>query len=129
MSDIPAAQPPLPGELNLDHLAHFVPDMDAASASLERLGFTLTPYSVQSHRLSPGGPLVPAGTANRCVMFEEGYIEILTPTAATPVADQLRDAISRYAGIHLIAFGTSAPETDHGRLAAAGFDPLDPVAL
>jgi hypothetical protein len=128
-ADIVASQVPAPGELTLDHVAHFVPDVGAASAALERLGFTLTPFSVQSHRLQPEGPLVPAGTANRCVMFERGYIEFLTPTADTPLAEQLKAAIRRYTGVHLIAFGTAAPQADHERLAAAGFGPLPPVAL
>ena len=115
--------------LTLDHVSHFVPDIDAASTSIERLGFTLTPFSAQSHRLQPDGPLTPAGTGNRCVMLESGYLEFLTPTADTPVAAQLRAAIARYVGVHLIAFGTDAAGQDHARLAAAGFDPVPPVAL
>lgn len=115
--------------LDLDHVAHFVPETDAASAALEQLGFTLTPFSPQSHRLEPQGPLVPAGTGNRCVMLRSGYIEFLTPTASTPVADQLRSAIDRYIGVHLIAFGTSSPDRDHARLQANGFGPIAPVAL
>ena len=54
---IPLAQVPDPGELNVDHVAHFVPDMDNASRELERLGFSATPFSVQSHRVEPDGPL------------------------------------------------------------------------
>ncbi|MGZ5139491.1 MAG: VOC family protein [Burkholderiales bacterium] len=117
------------GSLNIDHVSHFVPDMDEASAALERLGFTLTPFSAQSHRLERDGPLVPAGTANRCVMLKRGYLEFLTPTAETPVADQLRSAMRRYVGIHLVAFGTAAAEADHERLVKQGFEPLTPVAL
>lgn len=127
---IPAdSQVPRPGTLNVDHIAHFVPHVDSASRALERLGFNLTPYSAQSHRLEPGGPLVPAGTGNRCVMLAEGYLEFLTPTGDTPVANQLRAAIQRYTGVHLIAFGTATPDIDHARLAKAGFQPLAPVAL
>jgi len=122
-------QVPLPGTLNVDHVAHFVPHVDAASAALEKAGFTLTPFSPQSHRIEPGGPLVPAGTGNRCAMLQRGYIEFLTPTGDTQVAHQLRSAIQRYVGVHLIAFGTAAPAADHARLAKAGFAPLDPVAL
>jgi len=122
-------QVPERGQLNIDHIAHFVAHIDAAAAALSRLGFTLTPFSAQSHRLTPDGPLVPAGSGNRCVMFERGYLEFLTPTHDTPVANQLRNAISRYVGVHLIAFGTAAPDADHARLAHAGFDPLPPVAL
>ena len=128
---MPAArlQAPPPGSLNLDHVAHFVPDSDAASLALEQLGFTLTPFSPQSHRLQPDGPLVPAGTGNRCAMFEAGYVEFLTPTGISAVADQLRAAIQRYVGVHLVAFGTSAPDLDHARLSDQGFEPLTPVAL
>jgi hypothetical protein len=122
-------QVPAAGELVLDHVAHFVPHVDAASSALEKLGFTLTPFSAQSHRLEPGGPLVPAGTGNRCMMLQHGYLEFLTPTGDTQIANQLRTAIKRYAGAHLVAFGTAAPEADHARLAKSGFAPLDPVAL
>ncbi len=115
--------------LTLDHIAHFLPDIDAASAALTHLGFTLTPFSAQSHRLEPGGPLVPAGTGNRCVMLQHGYVEILTPTLDTSNAAQLRNAIARYTGVHLIAFGTQAPAADYTRLETEGFSPLPPVAL
>lgn len=124
-----ASQNPPPGKLNIDHVAHFVPHIDAASAALEQAGFTLTPFSTQAHRLEPGGPLTPAGSGNRCVMLREGYLEFLTPTGDTPIAHQLRTAIRRYPGIHLIALGTSAPEADHARLEKQGFAPLPPVAL
>jgi hypothetical protein len=124
-----SSQVPQAGELTVDHIAHFVPDIGAAGAALEALGFTLTPFSEQSHRLSAGGPLVPAGTGNRCVMLERGYLEILTPTADTPVANQLRAAIQRYPGIHLIAFGSAAPDLDHARLEKLAYEPLTPVAL
>src|SRR5687767_4162067 len=110
---VAAAQVPPAGSLNLDHVSHFVPDIDDASDDLARLGFTLTPFSPQSHRLEPGGPLVPAGTGNRCIMFERGYLEFLTPMSDTPLAAQLNAAMSRYVGVHLIAFGTAAPDVDH----------------
>jgi hypothetical protein len=129
IAKIAAAQTPKPGKLTLDHVAHFVPHMDNAAPALAKLGFTLTPFSAQSHRLEPGGPLVAAGTGNHCVMFKRGYIECLTPTGDTTIANQLRAAIKRYTGVHLIAFGTSAPEADHARLANEQFAPLDPVAL
>ena len=122
-------QLPPPGALNVDHVSHFVPDMDAAGAALERLGFTLTPFSRQSHRVEHGGPVVPAGTANRCIMLERGYLEFLTPTADTPLAGQLRTAMARYIGIHVIAFGTSDAARDHARAKEQGFAPLTPVAL
>jgi hypothetical protein len=128
-SEAAASQVPAPGTLNIDHVAHFVPHVDSASSELKKLGFTLTPFSEQSQRAEPGGPLVPAGSGNRCVMLREGYLEFLTPTGDTPIAGQLRTALKRYTGVHLVAFGTAAPEADHARLASAGFGPLPPVAL
>ncbi|MGE0557259.1 MAG: VOC family protein [Burkholderiales bacterium] len=122
-------QTPPPGKLNVDHIAHFVPHIDSASAALERAGFTLTPFSEQSHRIEAGGPLVPAGSGNRCVMLREGYLEFLTPTGDTAIARQLRTAIQRYTGVHLIALGTTAPDADHARLQKQGFAPLPAVAL
>ena len=126
---IAAAQAPRAGKLNLDHIAHFVPDIDAASAAFEALGFTLTPFSAQMHRLEADGPLLPAGTGNRCIMLEHGYIECLTPTADTLIADQLRAALARYTGLHLIAFGTTDAGADHARLAQNQFAPLPPIDL
>lgn len=117
------------GALSVDHVAHFVPDIDAAGAALEKLGFTLTPFSAQSQRLQPGGPLSSAGTGNRCVMLDQGYLEFLTPTGRTPVAAALRTAIQRYIGVHLIAFGTRAAEAEHARLNEEGFTPSPAVAL
>ncbi len=127
--NIPANQNPTFGKLNIDHIAHFVPNIDDASAALERAGFTLTPFSEQSHRLEAGGPLVPAGAGNRCVMLKDGYLEFLTPLLDTPIAQHLRIALQRYTGVHLIAFGTSGAKADHARLKKNGFTPLPPVAL
>ena len=128
-ASIPTAQVPAPGELNLDHVAHFVPEIDSARPGLERLGFTVTPFSLQSHRVEPDRPLEPAGAGNCCVMLERGYVEFLTPTGDTPIAAQLRAAMQRYVGVHLIAVGSAAPEEDHARVARAGFSPLEPLAL
>lgn len=115
--------------ISVDHVAHFVPDSNAAAQALTRCGFTLTPFSEQSHRTAPGGPLVPAGTANRIAMLNAGYVEFLTPLSDTPNAQQLRAAMARYTGVHLVAFGTRSPREDHARLAREGFDPLPPIDL
>lgn len=125
---IPARQQPPAGTLNIDHVAHFVPDIDAASAALAQLGFALTPFSLQTTR-NEAGESVPAGAGNRCAMLEGGYLEFLTPTGDTPVGLQIRAAIARHTGQHLIAFGTPAAEEDHARLVRHGFAPLPLVNL
>ena len=111
------------GSLILDHVGHFVPDLGAAAAALEALGFVLTPYSAQA---TPEGP---TGTANRCVMLEQGYVELLAPVADTPHARRLREAMARYAGVHVLALGTPAAAEEHARLARHGFAPLPLVNL
>jgi len=125
----PQGQVPAPGQAVLDHLAHWVPDHEAAGRRLAALGFALTPFSHQVTRPAPDAPPVSAGTANQCMMFEDGYIEILTVTGDTPNAATLRRGMDRYVGVHLIAFGSgdSALTTDALRL--AGFDPLPAVRL
>lgn len=125
---IPERQRPAAGTLNLDHVAHFVPDIDAACAVLKQLGFALTPFSLQTSR-NDAGESVPAGAGNRCAMLEDGYLEFLTPTGDTLVGRQIRTAIARHTGQHLIALGTPAAEEDHARLARHGFSPLPLVNL
>jgi len=123
-----ARQLPKPGEVFFDHLAHFVPDLAAAAADLERLGFVLTPRTPQMNAAADGS-LVPAGTANRCVMLEEGYLEFLTAIADTPLAGRLRAQLERYVGVHLICFSDADAEAARARLEAAGFTIEETVAL
>lgn len=114
---------PQPGDLVLDHVAHFVPDLRAAASALQAMGFRTTPESAQTTQDGP------AGTSNITVMLEHGYLEFLAPTAHTPNAAKLRAAMKRYAGVHLACFGTPAAEEEHARLAAHGFDPPAVVEL
>jgi hypothetical protein len=116
-------QRPPPGELCLDHISHFVPDLDKAAALLGRLGFVVTPVSVQ--RTQEG----PAGTSNRCVMLAEGYLEFLTPTMDTPNAARMRKSMRRYRGVHLVCLGTPTADEEHFRLAQHGFAPQPIVRL
>lgn len=120
-------QKPPPGELYLDHLAHFVPDLGAAAAVWEKLGFAVTPVS--HHQV--GGR--PAGTSNRCVMLGAGYLELLAPSQEnaidTPHAQRVRDRMKRFVGVHLACFGTPDAAAEQARLAAHGFEPEPLVNL
>ena len=100
-----------------------MPDLDAAGRLLDQLGLASTPVS---HHQVAGRP---AGTANRCVMLEQGYLEILCPTLDTPHAQRVRGLMKRYDGVHLACFGTPDAAFEHRRLAAHGFDPEPLVAL
>jgi hypothetical protein len=124
-------QLPGPGAVFLDHVAHFVPEMDAAAAALERCGFRLTPFTAQTNRVD--GRPVPAGTGNRCAMLWQGYVEILTavptPSGDTELARQLRERIADHVGLHLAAFSSADAGAEHRRLAAAGFATLPLVDM
>jgi hypothetical protein len=114
-------QLPLEDEIFLDHVGHFVPDPQAASHALARVGFAPTPVSVQ---VDPAG--APTGTGNVCAMFARGYIEVLFKTAATPLAAELDISMARYAGVHLAAFSVADAAAAHRRLGEVGF-PLRPL--
>ena len=116
-------QRPAPGDLVLDHVAHFVPDLDAAAQIFERVGFKVTPASAQ---VVEGKP---AGTSNRTVMLEEGYLEILAPMMDTPNAAKVRSFLDRFVGVHLCCFGTPDADSEHRRLDAHGFEPPPVVDL
>lgn len=120
-------QLPREGEVFVDHVAHFVPEMATAAERLTGLGFTLTPLAYQQNQ-TPEGP-VPAGMANRCVMLRQGYLEFLTAVSDTPLARRFHAAVERYVGLHLVALGEANPDAAHARLAGAGFAPDAPVHL
>jgi hypothetical protein len=120
-------QLPEPGAVFLDHVAHFVPVMDAAAEAMERCGFRLTPFTAQTNRVE--GRIFPAGTGNRCAMFRRGYVEILAAIADTPLAQQLHECLARHVGLHLAAFSSADAAAEHRRLAAEGLPMLPLVDM
>jgi hypothetical protein len=121
------AQLPGPGETYLDHVAHFVGDIDAAASALAACGFRLTPFTVQTNR--DGGATVPSGTGNRCAMLRSGYVELLTATGESPLSAHLRERLAHHTGLHLAAFSTEDAAAEHRRLGAAGFATLPLVDM
>ena len=122
-------QVPSPGDKLLDHIAHWVPDLDAASEALVSIGFVLTPWSEQHASPRPGAPVSPVGSANRCIMLRSGYLEVLAPLAPTPIGRELQAGIGRYVGVHLLAFGSSDTRAEQSRLESLGFPQRPVVAL
>jgi hypothetical protein len=114
-------QLPLAGELFLDHIAHFVRDPEAAAQALARAGFAPTLVSVQVNADPGGGAPQVTGTGNVTAMFSRGYIEFLFKTADTPLGRELDAALTRYQGVHLVAFAADDAAKEHRRLAEAGF--------
>ena len=118
-SSVSGDQVPAAGGISLDHVAHWVPAIDAASARMEQLGFALTPYSSQRLPPKPGEPSAPAGTGNRCIMLRRGYIEVLTVEPGTYIrpADNVPEAFWNI-GVR-IEDDVMVTETGHENLTAA----------
>lgn len=114
-------QLPQSGEVFLDHVGFFVADMDAAARGFERLGFTVSEQNTHFNA-NAAGELVPAGTVNRLITFGAGYLEVLAASADTPLAAQLRQALQRYPGLHLIAFGHADVSALEPEIRSAGIE-------
>lgn len=107
--------------IGLDHVALFSPTLESIAFQYEQLGFCLTPLSQHSSPPAPGLEPVKRGTANRCAMLRQGYLELLA--VVDPDLDGLGvpEALARYQGVHILAFHTDSPEDTQDRLQAAGF--------
>ncbi len=96
--------------LGFDHIGLLAHDLGAAAQALERLGFTVAPASWHRERPAPGVPLAQTGTANRCLMFRRGYVEVLGIVDRQRYSGWITGALSRYQGLHVIGFGCEALE-------------------
>jgi Glyoxalase-like domain len=114
-------QLPRADEIFLDHIAHFVPDAEAASRALARAGFAPTPISVQFHPDPNGGAPRPTGTSNVTAMFACGYIEALFKTSDSPLTREFETGLARHPGVHLVAFAVADAAAARDRLAKSGF--------
>ena len=112
-------------EVFLDHVGYFVADLASAGRQLERLGFVVSPVNLQQNA-GGDGVLRPSGTSNRIARLRRGFLEVLAATHDTPLADQLKAALARYAGLHLIALSHCDVPAQRARMVADGF-PMQPV--
>lgn len=109
----------------LDHVGIVVRDLDRAARSYAAMGFQLTPLARQSGPVRPGEPPQPWGSANRCVMLRQGYIEILSLLDPALYDNQLKGFLARHEGIHVLALGINDAPRHVERLRAAGFAGID----
>ena len=109
------------GIKELDHIAVMVTDLSAAGVAYEKLGFALTPVSQHSGALRPGAAAEPWGTANRCAMFRQGYLELMGVIDDTLYDNHVPGFLERYEGIHILAFGCGNASEAANALAIAGF--------
>lgn len=95
--------------LPVDHVIILVPDLEAAGSAFESAGLHVTPQT----RHSPA-----MGTANRCIMLEGSYIEIMGIVAATPANATWRTLLAAGVGIRGLALRSTDIEGSAKQLAA-----------
>jgi hypothetical protein len=95
-----------------------VRDLDAAAASFQRLGFTLTPRGHHS-----------VGSQNHCVMFDTTYLELLAAPKPHPWLDYYRDFLQRGEGLAAIALATGDADEAYRDLRGRGVAAQAPMDL
>lgn len=108
--------PPVTG---LDHVIIGVRDLAAARAQWARLGFNSTPR----------GRHVGWGTANHCLMLEEGYVELLGIVDPGQFDNGLSGFLAGREGLLGLALGTVDAEATAAAWARSGLAPAPPRAL
>ena len=83
---------------NINHVGMAVRDLAATAARYEAMGFQLTPYSPHSAAWKPGDPVQPLGSGNRCIMFENTYLEILASEDPKRPAARITNFLKHHQG-------------------------------
>ncbi len=113
--------------LKLDHTGTIVRDLAAGAARWERLGFTLSPVSRQRGAVPGAEGMQPWASANRCAIFEQGYLELIglvDAQAHNPWATFL----DRFEGTHLLALRCDSADEAYAALSARAPFLAPPVA-
>lgn len=90
--------------VRFDHAGFIVENLDASSSLMGRLGFTQT-LRADHTRTDAQGAKVSAGSSQRCIMLQRGYIELMQITDPTQ-GHQLALASTERYGLHLLGLGT-----------------------
>lgn len=112
----------------IDHLVLAVRDLDAAAASFEAMGFTLTPRAYH-----------PFGTANHLAMFDGNFVEILGVADPSKIPEHSPDGFSFAAwnrdvldvreGLSMLVLDSADPAADHAAFKAAGLTTWPPLTF
>jgi len=108
-----------PDSAGIDHSLIGVRDLEAAKRTWQSLGFTVTPR----------GRHIGWGTANYCLMFERGYVEILGILDPAQFTNDLDKFLVQREGLLGLAFASADAGSTAAKLAAAGLHPEGPKDL
>ncbi|GIK99642.1 MAG: dioxygenase [Alphaproteobacteria bacterium] len=103
----------------IDHTLIGVRDLDSARAVWQGLGFAV----------SPRGRHIGWGTANYCIMLEEGYVELLGIVDPSQFTNNLDKVLESREGMFALAFASDDADRLAQELAAAGLHPDGPKDL
>jgi hypothetical protein len=108
------------GIAGIDHVIVGVRDLERARIGWSRLGFTL----------SPRGRHIGQGTANYCIMFPSGYVELLGIVDPNDFVQRLDSFLARREGLMATAFAPAGPlEEVRAALLGLQLHPSEPRAL
>ena len=107
---------------NINHVGLAVRSLSKTSAHYEAMGFQLTPYSPQSAAWRPGEAVQPLGSGNRCIMFQNTYLEILGSETPAQQAPRIENFLKRHQGAHIICFDCGDCNLVDRRLRGLGVD-------
>jgi len=114
---------------NINHVGMAVRDLAATAERFQGMGFQLTPYSPHSAAWKPGDPVQPLGSGNRCVMFENNYLEILASEDPRTPAARIVNFIKHHQGAHIICFDCGDCELVDERVRGQGIETSGVIPL
>jgi len=114
---------------SVNHVGIAVRNMEDGCALYEALGFTLSPLSVHSGSKTPGAPVEPMATGNRCAIFPNNYIEVLGIVNPGALDWSWGDFINRFQGAHIICFGCKDAEVVNTRVSGNGIETSGVITL
>ena len=114
---------------NINHVGMAVRDLAETARRYEAMGFQLTPYSPHSAAWKPGEPVKPLTSGNRCVMFENTYLEILASEDPARPAERITNFLKRHQGAHIICFDSDGCVAVDARLRKAGVETSGVIPL
>jgi catechol 2,3-dioxygenase-like lactoylglutathione lyase family enzyme len=114
---------------NINHVGMAVRDLAATAARYEAMGFQLTPYSPHSAAWKPGDPVQPLGSGNRCIMFENTYLEILASEDPKRPAARITNFLKHHQGAHIICFDCPDTGVVDTRVRGLGFETSGVIPL
>lgn len=104
--------------MKLDHIILLTRRLHDLAGAFERLGFMLTPLGEHGARF---------GTANRCITFDDHYIEILGLQADTPDNAPLRGLFEHSAAISMTSLLSSDIDGTRRDMQSRGIPTPDPI--